>query len=121
MIKEKKLRPLVSIIMNCYNGEKFLNESLNSIFSQSYENWELIFWDNISTDDSLNIVKKFSDKRIKHYQSDKFEKLYKARNLAIAKASGEYICFLDVDDIWEKFFIEKHLTKILELNCNIIY
>tara|TARA_A100001015_G_scaffold149241_1_gene165454 strand:+ start:1562 stop:2362 length:801 start_codon:yes stop_codon:yes gene_type:complete len=121
MIKKKDIRPLVSVIMNCYNGEKFLKESLNSVLNQSYENWELIFWDNISTDDSVDILKQFSDKRIKHYKSNKFEKLYKARNLAIDKAKGNYICFLDVDDIWNKFFIEKHLNKIFEVNCNIVY
>ena len=48
--------PLVSVIMNCYNGQKFLRESLVSLFSQSYKNWELIFWDNLSTDESKNIL-----------------------------------------------------------------
>ena len=47
--------PLISIVMNCYNGEKYLEESLKSILNQTYENWELIFWDNISTDNSKNI------------------------------------------------------------------
>ena len=45
-------KPLVSIIMNCYNGEKYLTESLKSIQNQNYKNWELIFWDNKSTDRS---------------------------------------------------------------------
>ena len=55
----------ISIIMNCHNGEKFLYESLQSIIDQTFENWELIFFDNFSKDKSLEILKSFSDRRIK--------------------------------------------------------
>ena len=92
----KNKNPLVSIIMNCYNGEKFLNESIKSVLNQSYKNWELIFWDNMSSDNSSKIIKKIDDSRIKYYLSNKFEKLYKARNLALEKASGKFICFLEI-------------------------
>ena len=51
--------PLISIVMNCHNGEKYLKDSLNSIINQTYENWELIFWDNKSTDNSAKILKSF--------------------------------------------------------------
>ena len=57
---------LVSIIMNCYNGEKYLKQSLNSILKQTYQNWELIFWDNRSTDNSKKIYKSFNDNRFKY-------------------------------------------------------
>jgi len=117
----KERPPLVSIIMNCHNGEKFLDDSLKSIFNQTYQNWELIFWDNVSTDKSPVILKKYKDQRIRYFLAKKFEKLYKARNLALEKTSGEYICFLDTDDLWNEDFIEKHLEKIKELNCNIAY
>jgi len=117
----KNKNPLVSIIMNCYNGEKFLNESIKSVLNQSYKNWELIFWDNMSSDNSSKIIKKIDDSRIKYYLSNKFEKLYKARNLALEKASGKFICFLDTDDLWETTFIEKNLNKISKLNSSIIY
>mgnify|MGYP001295533023 CR=1 FL=1 len=83
MIKDKTL---MSIIMNCHNGEKYLYKSISSVISQSYKNWELIFWDNNSTDTSEKIVRKFNDSRIKIYKSNNFIKLYKARNLAIEKA-----------------------------------
>ena len=56
--------PKVSIIMNCYNGEKYLRESVKSILGQSYINWELIFWNNRSSDDSEKIFKEFKDKRL---------------------------------------------------------
>ena len=49
-------KPLISIAMNCFNGELYLEEALNSIIAQSYSNWELIFWDNRSTDNSNQIV-----------------------------------------------------------------
>ena len=92
--------PLVSIIMNCFNGEKYLTESLKSIQNQNYKNWELIFWDNKSTDRSKIIFKKFKDKRFKYYYAKKFTNLYTARNLAIKKAKGKILTFLDVDDLW---------------------
>ena len=94
--------PLVSIIMNCYNGEKYLKESIKSILLQTYPNWELIFWNNKSTDNSEKIIKKFKDQRIKYYKSKKFLNLYESRNLAIKKSRGKYITFLDVDDQWLK-------------------
>ena len=62
--------PLVSIIMNCYNGEKYLEESLKSVINQSYQNWELIFWDNLSEDNSKKIFEKYKDKRFKYFISD---------------------------------------------------
>ena len=94
--------PLVSVIMNCYNGERYLKESVLSVINQSYKNWELIFWDNISDDNSKKIIENFSDKRIKYFYSKKFTGLYEARNLAIEKARGDYISFLDTDDFWQK-------------------
>ena len=59
----------VSIVMNCYNGEVFLNQALESVFNQTYENWELIFWDNNSEDNSKKIINQYFDKRIKYFIS----------------------------------------------------
>ena len=110
--------PLVSVIINCHNGEKYLEECLKSVLLQNYKNWEIIFWDNLSTDKSKSIVNSFSDKRIKYFYSNKFLNLYHARNLAIAQASGKYISFLDVDDFWEKEKIESQVI-FLENNQDI--
>lgn len=107
MLKEE---PLVSIIMNCHNGDKYLEESVKSIIAQTYQNWELIFWDNISQDDSKKIITKFSDNRIKYFKSKKFDRLYKSRNLAIQNAKGEFISFLDTDDLWQKDKLEKQMN-----------
>ena len=89
-----------------------MEDALKSIFNQTYQNWELIFWDNLSTDKSSVILKRYKDQRIKYFLAEKFEKLYKARNLALEKTFGEYICFLDTDDLWNENFIEKHLNTI---------
>ena len=95
-------KPLVSIIVNCFNGEKYLNKALTSILDQSYQNWEIIFWDNKSSDNSKNIFNNFKDKRFKYFYSDNHAPLYQARNDAIKKSTGEIIAFLDTDDWWQK-------------------
>lgn len=102
--------PLVSIIMNCHNGSLYLSQALNSILEQSFKNWELIFWDNCSTDKSKNIVKSVKDKRIKYFYSKKFHNLAESRNLALSETNGDYIAFLDTDDIW----LTDHLFNLYE-------
>jgi len=92
-------KPLVSVIMNCYNGEKYLREAIDSVWAQTYNNWEIIFWDNASTDSSTVIAESYGP-RIKCFKADKLEPLYTARNYAINHCCGEVIAFLDCDDIW---------------------
>ncbi len=105
---------LVSIIMNCHNGEKFLAESLKSVFNQTYKNWEIIFFDNVSNDNSKEILKRFNDKRIKYFRTNKLLDLYKARNLAVEKCNGDYISFLDTDDLWTPDKLEKQISFVKE-------
>ena len=99
-------QPLVSVIMNCYNGEAYLYESIKSVLFQTYANWELIFWDNRSDDKSAEIFKSYNDKRFKYYYAPQHTLLSEARNEAIKKSSGEFIAFLDTDDLWEKDKLE---------------
>lgn len=106
--------PLVSIIMNCYNGEKYLKEAIVSVLAQSYTNWELVFWDNQSTDESAVIVKSYDDKRICYYYAESNKPLSAARNLAIQKANGEYIAFLDSDDVWLPEKLQKQMNGLTE-------
>lgn len=94
----ENFNPLVSVIINCYNGEKYLREAIDSVIAQTYTNWEIIFWDNQSTDSSAEIVKSYNDDRIKYYYAPKHTPLGEARNMAVDKANGEYINFLDADD-----------------------
>jgi glycosyltransferase involved in cell wall biosynthesis len=111
---------LISIIMNCYNGENYLKESIESVINQSYTNWEIIFWDNASTDSSPLIVNGFEDDRIKYYRGESNVDLGYARNLAISRATGNYISFLDVDDLWHSDFLEKMIVKITNSSSNIV-
>ena len=97
-MKNKEL--LVSIMMCCYNGEKYLVEALNSVLKQSYSNWELIFWDNHSKDDSAKIFKSYSDSRFKYYYSENHTNLGGSRQSAWKKLNGDLVAILDVDDIW---------------------
>ena len=101
-----KKKQLVSIVINCYNGEKYLNKTLNSVLSQTYNNFEVIFFDNCSTDKSSKIFKSFNDIRFKYFKTNKKISLYKSRNLALRKCKGNFITFLDADDWWERDFLK---------------
>ena len=107
-----KTLPKVSIIMNCYNGEKYLRESIESILAQSYSDWELVFFDNNSNDKSKKIFNSFKDKRLKYFFSSKLLTLYNARNKALEKTRGDYISFLDVDDIWNENKLKVQVKKM---------
>ena len=108
--------------MNCYNGEKYLRKSISSVIHQTYKNWELIFWDNNSSDNSASIFKDFKDKRLKYYKSNNYLKLYKARNKALEKSKGKYVTFIDTDDWWLKKKLERQITTLSDnKSYNIIY
>lgn len=113
--------PKVSIIMNCHNGEKYLKYSLRSLRQQIYSNWELIFFDNNSNDRSKKIFKTYKDKRFKYFFSPKYLSLYHARNLALEKARGKYLSFLDVDDTWFKEKIKIQIDKAEQTKTDFIY
>lgn len=91
--------PKVSVIINCYNGVKYLREAIDSIYAQTYKDWEIIFWDDASTDGSADIAKNY-DERLRYYTGTKALSLGQARNWAIEKSQGEYIAILDQDDKW---------------------
>lgn len=110
--KDSNFSPLISIIINCFNGEKFLKQTIDSVINQTYQNWEIIFWDNISTDNSADIVKKYCDNRIKYFIAPAHTNLGTARNLAVKKSSGTWIAFLDCDDIWTTEKLEKQISQI---------
>ena len=120
------MKNLVSIIINCKNGHLFLKKSISSVILQTYKNWEIIFFDNRSNDNSILIAKSFNDKRIKIFKANKSLKLYDARNQAIKYAKGKYITFLDTDDFWEREklniqinFLKKRKLKFCYSNLNL--
>tara|TARA_Y100001933_G_scaffold226176_1_gene239969 strand:+ start:840 stop:1760 length:921 start_codon:yes stop_codon:yes gene_type:complete len=114
-------KPLISILMNCFNGELYLKESLDSVIAQSYDNWELIFWDNRSSDKSLDIVSLYKDKRIKVFRAKKHSNLGRARKHAFSKTKGEYLAFIDVDDYWYPDKLEKQIKVFVDKEVGISY
>lgn len=95
--------------MNCWNGEKYLRQAIESVLVQTYENWEIIFWNNRSTDHSAEVFNSYSDARLKYFDAPKHAGLYEARNYAVEKASGDFLAFLDVDDWWMPTKLEKQI------------
>ena len=121
MSKDFNNQPLVSIIINCYNGEAFLSDCIESVLSQNYENWEIIFWDNKSNDKSAEIFKSYKDKRFKYFYAKEHTTLYKARNLAIKESNGQLLAFIDTDDLWEKNKLELQVALFKDPKVSLAY
>ena len=119
MPMQKTEEPLVSILMNCFNGEIYLREALKSILAQTYQNWELIFWDNKSTDQSADIFKSYKDDRLKYYYSPKHTNLGGGRAKAYPLLRGEFIAILDTDDLWLPNKLEEQLKCFDDENIGI--
>ena len=114
-------QPLISVIMNCYNSDKYLKEAIDSVIAQTYANWEIIFWDNQSTDQSAEIVKLYDDERIKYFYAEQHTTLGEGRNKALEKVTGEFISFLDCDDLYLPQKLEKTLEYFKDDNIGLVY
>lgn len=100
---------LVSIIMPSWNTGNYIAESIESVLNQTYKNWELLIVDDCSTDNTDSVVASFDDKRIRYFKNKKNSGAALTRNRAIRKANGEWIAFLDSDDLWLPEKLEKQL------------
>lgn len=109
---------LVSIITPTYNTEKFITETLKSVQNQTYQNWEMILVDDASTDETVKIIQDFAEKdsRIKLFKLEKNSGNGFARNIALEKAVGKYIAYLDADDLWFPNKLEKQIQFLKENN-----
>lgn len=105
---------LVSIIMPSYNTAEYIADSINSVLSQTYTNWELIIVDDCSSDNTDEIVSQFDDKRIRYLQNDKNSGAAVSRNKALREAKGKWIAFLDSDDLWMPDKLEKQVRFMEE-------
>jgi len=103
--------PNVSIIMNCYNGAKFVRDAIESVYAQTYTDWEIIFWDNCSTDATPEIAKSF-DAKLRYFRGETTTPLGTARNLAMKHAQGDWIAFLDHDDLCLPHRFERQMAAI---------
>lgn len=112
--------PKVSVIINCYNGEEFLAETLASLKAQTFTDYELVFWDNCSTDRTPEIAKSF-DERLRYFRGDTLIPLGAARNKALEQVQGEYIAFLDSDDLWEPDKLARQVAVLDETpDCGMV-
>ena len=107
-----KEEALVSVIIPAYNCEKYVVEAINSVLAQTYKNWELLVLDDGSKDNTLQVIEEFSknDSRIKTLPNGKNMGVSATRNRGIELASGEWIAFLDSDDMWHPLKLEKQLS-----------
>lgn len=108
--------------MPCHNGGCYLVQSIQSVLDQTYYNWELLVIDDASTDSSVDIIKEIckKDSRVKLLINDKpVGRPYAPRNYGIARAQGDYIAFLDSDDLWKESHLE-NLLKLFDNNSNVV-
>ena len=92
--------PRFSVMMNVYNGEAYLRAAIDSVLAQTFQDWELVIWDDRSTDGSVALCASYSDPRIRLFVAEANTGLGAARNGAMAATRGEWVAFLDQDDIW---------------------
>lgn len=114
---------MITIITPAYNAENYLCETIESVLKQSYEDWELIIVDDCSTDYTNVIAKGYADKdpRIRVIKAPKNGGVAAARNIGLENATGEYIAFVDSDDLWKPDKLEKQLTFMKEKGCVLSY
>lgn len=115
--------PFVSIIINCFNGEKYIGDAIRCALKQTYPDFELIIWDNQSTDNTASVIRTFHDPRINYCYAPEHTTLAKARNNAVKCAKGTWIAFLDCDDFWlpEKLSLQVAVIKAAPPSLGIVY
>jgi glycosyltransferase involved in cell wall biosynthesis len=107
------VNPLVSVVIPVFNSGKFIYETLNAVLCQEYKNLEIIIVNDGSNDDSESEILKISDPRIKYFYSEN-KGVSVARNFGLSKANGEFILFLDSDDLLTPAFIRKRVNVLIE-------
>ena len=114
---------LVSIITPTYNCGRFIGRTIDSVLQQTYENWEMIIVDDRSTDDTREVVEEYmaKDSRIKYTLLDENSGAAVARTRAMSLAEGEYMAFLDSDDIWHPEKTERQLEFMIKNNYHFSY
>jgi glycosyltransferase involved in cell wall biosynthesis len=114
--------PLITVIINLCNGEATLAEAVDSVLAQTFYDWELLIWDDCSIDDSHDVVHRYTDTRIRYVRSDTPVSLGEARQAAIELARGEWIAFLDQDDLWLPDKLQRQLALArAKLDVALIY
>lgn len=110
---KESMKPLISVIMAAYNAEQFIAVSIDSVFSQTYDNWELIIIDDCSTDSTVKIVESYNSDKIILLQNEKNSGPAFSRNRGLSSAKGDYIAILDSDDIALEYRFENQISQFL--------
>ena len=113
--------PEISIITPSYNSAEYLEETIQSVLHQTFQDWEWLITDDQSQDPSVKIIKKYDDPRIKLLVLDKNSGAGEARNNALSRAEGRFITFLDSDDYWEPLFLERMVGFMEENKAELAY
>ena len=114
-------RPMFSVVLPTFNRSKLLKRAIQSVFQQTYDNWELIIVDNFSEDNSLEVIKSFDQSKIKSLQIKNNGIIGFSRNEGIKNATGDYVAFLDSDDWWSKNKLETSLSYLKKKEVDIVY
>lgn len=116
-------QPLVSVIMPCYNMERFISETIASVQRQTYPYWELLIVDDASTDKTVDIVKNIQnqDDRIRFFVKPEHSGIADTRNQCLNMAQGQYLAFLDSDDVWHPEKLERQLKFMTEHQIGFSY
>ena len=112
-----KKAPLVSIVVPTFNAGKFIDDTIHSVLGQTYENWELIVVDDGSSDNTLEVLRRFKSDKIRVISMKRNGGAAKARNRGISACTGRYICFLDADDLWQPSKLERQVEFMKEKDC----
>lgn len=109
------MNPTVSIITANYNKARFISETAHSVLNQSYKNWEWLIIDDNSTDNSAQVINQFThDKRIQVFKNNENKGANFCRNFGLQMAKGDYVVFLDADDLLDKFCLENRIKIAIE-------
>lgn len=100
--------------MPSYNSEDYIKASIESVLNQTYPKWELLIVDDCSTDKTVEIIKSFKDQRIRFFQNEKNSGAAISRNKALREATGQWIAFLDSDDLWLPTKLEEQLFFMVD-------
>ena len=116
--------PYVSIVTPCYNAGEYIRETIESVISQTFSDWEMLIVDDCSSDNSVEIIKKMKecDERIRLLKTENNTGTPATpRNIGIEHSRGQYVALLDADDIWYPNKLEEQLNVIRERDCKIVY
>jgi len=117
------MQPLVSIVTPIFNSEKVIGETIQSVLNQSYTNWELLLVNDASIDKSGIVANEFlaQDTRIKLFEFSENKGAAEARNYGSKMANGDYITFLDADDLWHKTKLEVQIKMLIDKDIDVCY